>query len=70
MEMNPKYSPILWWPQKNIQKIFIPHKKYYFFWKTQQNIEIQNFEPQKMTRAYECMKISEYPSTCTLQCLW
>ena len=25
------------------------------------NIEIQNFEPQKMTRAYVCMKISESP---------
>ena len=25
------------------------------------NIEIQNFEPPKMTRAYECMKTSEYP---------
>ena len=28
--------------------------------KTPKNIEIQNFEPQKVTRAYLCMKISEY----------
>ena len=31
------------------------------FLKTQKNIEIQNFEPQKMGRAYVCVKISEYP---------
>ena len=24
------------------------------------NIEIQNFEPQKIARAYVCVKISEY----------
>ena len=36
------------------QKIFI-------FQKTPKNIEIQNFEPQKMDRAYVCVKISEYP---------
>ena len=36
------------------QKIFI-------FLKTQKNIEIQNFEPQKMDRAYVCVKISDYP---------
>ena len=36
------------------QKIFI-------FLKTPNNIEIQNFEPKIMTRAYVCMKISEYP---------
>ena len=29
--------------------------------KNPKNIEIQNFEPQKMTWAYVCMKISEYP---------
>ena len=28
--------------------------------KTPKNIEIQNFEPKKMTRAYVCMKILEY----------
>ena len=36
---------------KNIHKIFIP-QKILIFLKTQKNIEIQNFEPQKMTRAY------------------
>ena len=29
--------------------------------KTPKNIEIQNFEPKKMTRAYVCIQISEYP---------
>ena len=29
--------------------------------KTPQKIEIQNFEPKKMTRAYVCMKISDTP---------
>ena len=43
---------------KNIHKIFIPKKYYSENWK--KNIEIQNFEPQKMTRAYVWMKISEY----------
>ena len=60
--MTTKYKPILWWPQKNIDKIFIPQ---IFFLKTPKNIEIQNFDPppkkKKMTRAYVCMKISEYP---------
>ena len=37
----------------NPQKIFI-------FRKTPKNIEIQNFEPKKMGRAYVCVKISEY----------
>ena len=36
------------------QKIFI-------FLKTPKNIEIQNFEPKKLGRAYVCVKISEYP---------
>ena len=45
---------------KNIRKIFIP-QKIFNFQKTPKNIEIQNFEPQKMTQAYVCMKISEYP---------
>ena len=58
--MTSKYSPILWWPQKNIHKIFIP-KKIFIFLKTPKNIEIQNLEPKKMDQAYVCMKISEYP---------
>ena len=57
--MAPKYSRILWWPQKYIHKIFIP-QKIFIFLKTP-NIEILNFEPQKMTRAYVCVKLSEYP---------
>ena len=46
---------------KNIHTIFIP-PKIFIFLKTPKNIEIQNFEPQKMTGAYICMKLSEYPT--------
>ena len=35
--------------------------KIFIFLKTQKNIEIKNFEPQKIARAYVCVKISEYP---------
>ena len=58
--MTHKYSPILWWPPKNIRKIFIP-QKIFIFLKPPKNNEIQNFEPKKMTRAYLWMKISKYP---------
>ena len=40
---------------KNIHKNFIP-QKYSFFSKPPKNIEIQNFEPQKLTLAYVCKK--------------
>ena len=46
IEITPKTSPILGWPQKNIHKIFRP-KKIFFFLKTPKNIEIQNFYPPK-----------------------
>ena len=46
-------------PKKYPQNLHTP--KIFIFLKTPKNIEIQNFEPQKMTRAYVCMKISEYP---------
>ena len=37
-------------------------KKIFIFLKTQNHIEIQNFEPpKKIGRAYVCVKISEYP---------
>ena len=39
--------------------MFIP-QKIFIFLKTPKNIEIQKFEPQKITRAYVCIKISEY----------
>ena len=45
---------------KNFHKIFMP-QKIFIFLKTPKNIEIQNFEPQKIARAYVCVKISEYP---------
>ena len=47
-------------PKKISTKSSYP-KKIFIFLKTQKNIEIQNFEPQKMGRAYVCVKISEYP---------
>ena len=46
-------------PPKNIHKIFIS-QKIFIFLKTPKNIEMQNFEPQKMARAYVSVKISEY----------
>ena len=66
---DPEYSPILWWqpppPQKKKKKKKISSKSSYpkniHFSENPQNIEIQNFEPQKMTQAYVCVKISEYP---------
>ena len=41
---------------KNIYLSETPHLK------PPKNIEIQNFEPPKMTRGYVCMKISEHPT--------
>ena len=37
---------------KNFHKFFIPQKIFNFL-KTPKNIEIQKFEPQKMTWAYD-----------------
>ena len=56
IEMTSNYSPILWWPQKISTESSYP-QKYSVFWKTLKNIEIQNFEPKKIARAYVCMKI-------------
>ena len=47
-------------PKKISTKSSYP-KKILIFLKTQKIIETQNFEPQKMGRAYVCVKISEYP---------
>ena len=47
-------------PKKISTKSSYP-KKIFIFLKTPQNIEIQNFEPQKMGLGYVCVKISEYP---------
>ena len=47
-------------PKKISTKSSYP-KKIFIFLKTPKNIEIQNFEPKKMDRAYVCVKISEYP---------
>ena len=48
-------------PRKYPQNLIIT-KKIFIFLITPKNIEIQNFEPPKMARAYVCMKISEYPT--------
>ena len=56
--MTPKYSQILWWPQKTFAKSSYP--KNYFFLKTPKNIEIQNFEPKKKDlslRMYENIRV-------------
>ena len=47
-------------PPKISTKSSYPQKIFKFL-KAPKNIEIQNFEPQKMGRAYVCVKISEYP---------
>ena len=47
-------------PKKISTKSSFP-PKILIFLQTQKNIEIQNLEPQKMGRAYVCVKISEYP---------
>ena len=47
-------------PPKNIHKIFIIPQKIFIFSENPKNIEIQNFEPQKIARAYVCVIISEY----------
>ena len=49
--MTQKSYPQNLYTQKNI-----------YFSETPQTIEIQNFKPPKIARAYVCMKISEYPS--------
>ena len=47
-------------PKKTSTKSSYP-PKIFIFLKNQKNIEIQNFEPRKIARAYVCVKISEYP---------
>ena len=47
-------------PKKISTKSSYP-QKYSFFLKNTKNNEIQSFEPKTMTRAYVCLKISEYP---------
>ena len=47
-------------PQKYPQNHHTP-KKYSFFWKPPRNIEIQNFEPPKIARAYVCVKYQSTP---------
>ena len=54
--MTLKLANFVMTPKKISTKIFIPQKNIHF----SQN-PLQNFEPQKMGRAYVCVKISEYP---------
>ena len=60
IEMTLKLAQFCDDPKKISTKSSYP-KKILIFLKTQKNIEIQNFEPKKMGRAYVCVKISEYP---------
>ena len=46
-------------PKKYPQNLHTP--KNIYFSENPKNIEIQIFDSKKMTRAYVCMKISEYP---------
>ena len=47
-------------PKKISTKSSYP-QKIFIFLKTPKNIEIRILNPQKMGRAYVCVKISEYP---------
>ena len=60
IEMTLKLAQFWDDPQKISTKSSYP-QKIFIFQKTPKNIEIQNFEPPKMDRAYVCVKISEYP---------
>ena len=64
--MTPKTSPVFVITTKNIHKIFIHQKR--FFFETPKIIEIQDFDAKTMVQAYVYMKISEYPpgGTCQL----
>ena len=60
IEMTLKLAQYCDDPKKISTKSPYP-KKIIVFLKTPKNIEIQNFEPQKIAPAYVCVKISEYP---------
>ena len=62
--MTPKYRQFCGAPKEYPQNLHTP--KNIYFLKTPKNIEIQNFEPKKIIRAYVCTKISEYPPGPTL----
>ena len=61
IEMTLKLAQFCDDPKKISTKSSYP-QKIFIFLKTQKNIEIQNFGPQKIVRAYVCVKISEYPT--------
>ena len=58
--MTLKLAQFCYDQKKKSTKSSYPQKMFIFL-KTPKNIEIQNFEPKKMGRAYVCVKISEYP---------
>ena len=60
LEMTLKLAQFCDDPKKISTKSSYP-QKIFIFLKTQKNMEIQNFEPKKIARAYVCVKISEYP---------
>ena len=62
IEMTPKYSPILWWPQKNIHKTFIP-PKIFILLKTQKilKFKILNQKNDPSLRMYENIRVPHLP---------
>ena len=59
IEMTPKYSPILWWPPKNIHEVLIP-QKYLFFRKPPKILKFKFLSPKKWP---EPMYVWKYHST-------
>ena len=58
---DPQTSPILWWPQKNIHKIFITPKKYSFFWKPQKILKFRILNPKNGPSLRKCENIRVPP---------
>ena len=61
--MTPKYRPILWWRPKNIHKIFIPPKKFFFenpktYWNSKFWTE-KKYDPS--VRMYKKFRVSPPP---------
>ena len=72
LEMSPKNSPVLWWPQINIHNfiIHVPQKSIHFS-ENLKDIEIKNFEPKQCPSLYMILE-SEGPrvrvSPASLRC--
>ena len=60
IEMTPKYSPILWWPPKNIHKILMP-QKIFIFMKTQKIMKLKFWNPKKWPKPTNVRKYQSTP---------